>query len=170
MLKKIVLFALLMLPLGAIAQDKIAYLDSEAVMSVMPEVAQMQDSIQKVQEAFKKEMTIMEDEYSKKFEAYMAEAEGLIESIRTRREGELRDIEQRAQAHQEQFQTDLQQLYRQLLAPIQQKVREAIQTVGAENNFTYVLEASAQAGSQILYVSPTAVDATPLVKQKLGLQ
>ncbi len=96
----------------------------------------------------------------------MNEGDSLVESIRIRRMQEIQDIDQRAATFNEQSQKQLQQLYEQLISPIQQKVRDAIQTVGAENSFTYILES----GNTILYVSPTALDATPLVKKKLGIQ
>lgn len=166
MVRKIVLFALLLLPLGVCAQEKIAYFNSAEVIMVMPEYTQMQDSIQKTQEAIKKEMAVMEEEYSTKYQAFMAEAEGLIESIRVRRMQEIQDIEQKAAKYNEDSQLQLQQLYEKLMAPIQQKVRDALQTVGAENNYAYILEA----GATVLYVNPASPDATPLVKQKLGLQ
>lgn len=166
MFKKIVLFTLLFIPVSLLAQEKIAYFNSGEVIMAMPEYTQMQDSLQKTQEAFRKEMSSMEDEYSKKYQAFMAEADGLVESIKVRRMQEIQDIEQKASNFNEQSQQQLQQLYEQLMTPIQQKIREAIQTVGAENNYTYILEA----GATVLYVSPTATDATPLVKKKLGLQ
>ncbi|MDR0427031.1 MAG: OmpH family outer membrane protein [Dysgonamonadaceae bacterium] len=166
MLKKIVLLALLLAPVGVFAQDKIAYFNSVEVITAMPEYVQMQDSIQKKQEEFRKEMRILEEEYSKKYEAFLAEAEGLSEAIRNRRMTEIQDIEQRAAKYNEDSQTEIQQLYEQLLVPIQQKVRDALQKVGEENSFTYILDA----GSTVVYVSPTAPDATPLVKTKLSLQ
>jgi outer membrane protein len=164
MFKKIVLFAILLFPVGAFAQEKIAYFNSAEVITTMPEYTQMQDSIQKTQAAVQSELLILEEEYKKKYEAFMAEADKLVETIKVRRMQEIQDIEQRAATFQEQSQKQLQQLYEQLLAPIQQKVRSAIQTVGAENNFTYILDAAS-----LLYFSSSASDATPLVKKKLGI-
>ncbi|MDR0682319.1 MAG: OmpH family outer membrane protein [Dysgonamonadaceae bacterium] len=164
MFKKIVLFAILLLPVGTFAQEKIAYFNSAEVITTMPEYTQMQDSIQKTQAAVQSELLILEEEYKKKYEAFMADADKLVETIKVRRMQEIQDIEQRAATFQEQSQKQLQQLYEQLLAPIQQKVREAIQTVGVENNFTYILDAVS-----LLYYSPSASDATPLVKKKLGI-
>ena len=165
MFKKIVLFALLFVPVSLFAQDKMAYFNSAEVIPIMPEYAQMQDSIQKMQVGFQKEMKDLEDEYSKKYEAFMAEGEKLIESIRVRRMQEIQDIAQRAESYSEQFQKELQQTYDVLLQPIQQKVKDALDKVGAENNFTFIFD-----GSALVYVGTNAIDATSLVKKKLGLQ
>jgi outer membrane protein len=164
MLKKIVLFAFLLIPLGAIAQDKIAYLNSEEVITAMPEYAQLQDSLQNTQKAFEAYLAEMQDEYSKKYQAFMKEGDMLNEAIRIRRLQEVQEIEQKAANFAEESKERLQQLYAALMTPIEQKVRNAIQAVGAENNFTYVLNAGV-----MMYVSPTATNATDLVKKKLGL-
>jgi outer membrane protein len=165
MIKKIVLFALLLIPVGAFAQEKIAYFNSADVIQVMPEYIQMQDSLQKTQTAIESELVILGEEYKKKYESFMTEADKLVESIKIRRMQEIQDIENRASNFQEQSQKQLQQLYEQLMVPIQQKVRNAIKAVGEENGFAYILDSAG-----ILYISPSATDASPLVKKKLGLQ
>jgi outer membrane protein len=165
MLKKIVFFAFLLISTGAIAQEiKIAYLNSPEVITVMPEYIQLQDTLQKTKEAIEAELKILEDEYNKKYTAFMGESETLVESIRIRRLQEIQDIEQRAQTFNQQSQQSLQQLQQNLFIPIQQKVKEAIDAVGAENNFTYIVDATT-----LLYINPQSIDATPLVKKKLGL-
>ncbi|MDR2086940.1 MAG: OmpH family outer membrane protein [Dysgonamonadaceae bacterium] len=166
MLKKFVLFTLLLIPAGIVAQEvKIAYLNSADIITAMPEYTQMQDSLQKSQTAVAEELKIMEDEYGRKYSALMSESETLADPIKTRRLQEIQDIEQRAQNFQQESQQRLRQLQEALFAPIQQKVKTAIEAVGGENNFTYVLEAGT-----LLYINPqTGVDATGLVKKKLGI-
>jgi outer membrane protein len=164
MFKKIILSVLLMLPLGVFAQEKIAYFSSQEIIVIMPEYKQMQDSLQNTQKAIQAEMEILKEEYNTKYQAFMKEGDTLIESIRIRRMQEIQDIEQRASTYAEQEQQRLGQLQQALYEPILKKVREAIQEVGKENNFTYILE-----GGSLLYISTTATDATPLVQKKLKL-
>jgi outer membrane protein len=164
MLKKIVLLALFALPMSVFAQEKIAFFNSPEVTAAMPESKQMADSLQKIQEAVKSELTILQEEYEKKYKAFMDEGDKLIESIKIRRMQEIKDIEERAGLFQEQSQQRYGETRDALLKPIYDKVRDALQKVGAENNFTYILDAGS-----LLYVNPSAIDATPLVKQKLGL-
>ena len=164
MLKKIILLALILLPVGAFAQEKIAYFNPMEIYVIMPEYKQMQDSLKKVQTAVEKEMELLREEYSKKYEAYMKEAEGLIESIRIRRLQDITDLEQRAAQFSEDAQQRMVQTQQSLAAPIQKKVADAIQAVGAANNFLYILDASV-----LLYVSPNAIDATQLIQKHLKL-
>ena len=167
MLKRIVLFALLFVSMGAMAQDvsKIAYFNSGEIITIMPEYLQMQDSLKREQTAVEDEMKIFEEEYSKKYAALMAEGDTLIESIKVRRLQEIRDIEEKAGIFNQESQQRLQQLQQNLFIPIQQKVRTALEEVGTENGFAYILDAAS-----LLFVNPSSTDATPLVKAKLGLK
>ena len=164
MLKKIVLCALIVLPLGAFAQEKIAYFNPSEIFVIMPEFKQMQDSLQKVQAYMQNELVGLRDEYNKKYQAFMNESDGLIESIKIRRMQEIQDLEQRAALYSEQAQQDLMQLQQTLSEPIQKKLRDAVQAVGAANNYLYILE-----GGSVWYISPNAIDATPLVQKYLKL-
>jgi outer membrane protein len=166
MLKKISLFALLLVSAGAFAQEiKIAYLNSADIITAMPEYTLLQDSLQKFQSAVTEELKIMEEEHSRKYTAFMNESETLPDAIKTRRLQEIQDIEQRAQNFQQDSQQRLRQLQEGLFAPIQQKVKTAIEAIGEENSFTYILEAGS-----LLFINPqTGIDATVLVKKKLGL-
>ena len=164
MLKKFVLFAFLFVSMGVMAQEKIAYFNSGEIITIMPEYLQMQDSLQKEHAAIENEIKIFEEEYRKKYEAFMAEGETLVESIKVRRLQEIRDIEEKAENFNQQEQLRLQQLQQNLFIPIQQKVRTALEEVGAENSFAYILDAAG-----LLYINPSSADATPLVKAKLGL-
>jgi len=164
MLRKVILFALLLLPLGAFAQEKIAYFNQREIIVIMPEYKQMEDSLQKFQLAVQTEMEILREEYDKKYQAFMKEADGLIESVKTRRMLEIQDLDQRYSLYAEQSQQDYSQLSQALSAPITKKLHDALQAVGAANNFLYILP-----GENLLYTSPNAIDATPLVQKHLKL-
>ena len=167
MFKKIVLFALLLVPMGAMAQDasKIAYFNSGEIITIMPEYLQMQDSLKREQAAIEDMLRVYEEEYGKKYTALMAEGDTLVESIKVRRLQDIRDIEERAASFNQDSQQRLQQLQQNLFIPIQQKVRTAIEEVGTENGFAYILDAAS-----LLFINPSSTDATPLVKAKLGLK
>ena len=165
MFKKIVLFALAMFPVIAFAQDKIAYVNIQDVYVSMPEYKQMQDSLQKSADEFQAELKSMSDEYSKKLSDYVNQQDSLNESIKQRRQAELEDIRQRASTFQESAAQKQDELQQKLSGPIQDKLQKAINEVGNENNFLYIANAGA-----FLYASPSAVDATPMIKKKLGIQ
>jgi outer membrane protein len=167
MIKKVVLFALLLIPMGAIAQEtqKIAYFSPAEVIQIMPEYTKMQDSLQREQNSMENELKLLGEEYNKKYAAFMSESETLSETIKVRRLQDLKDLEERASTFNQQSQQLLEQLYRSLMAPIEEKIKNAITAVGAENNYAYILNAAS-----LLYISPSSIDATPLIKTKLGIK
>jgi len=165
MVKKIVLFALVMFPVIAFAQDKIAYVNSMDVLTNMPEYKLMQDSLNKSNNEFQAELKNMSDEYTKKLSDYVNQRDSLNESIKARREQEIQDLQQRAELFQQSAAQQQDAMQQRLSAPIYDKFQKAVNDVGKENNFLYVID------SQVLrYSSPTATDATPLIKKKLGIQ
>ena len=167
MFKKILLFALVMLPFSIFAQEsqKIAYVNLTDVYVAMPEYKQMQDSLKKSEAEFQNELQGMSDEYTKKLSDYVSQRDSLNESIKLRREQELDNIRQRAENFQQLAAQQQDALQQSLAAPIQDKLQKAINEVGKENNFLYI------ANSQVfLYLAPHATDATPMVRKKLGIQ
>jgi len=167
MIKKFLFIALVTFPVIAFAQEvqKIAYANRGDVVTSMPEYKAMQDSLKKANDEYQAELKILSDEYQKKLVAYTQQQDSLNESIKQRRLGELQDLQQRAQTFQETADKQQAELQQKLSQPIQEKLMKAINDVGKENNFLYIINSQA-----FLYVSPTATDATPLVKKKLGIQ
>jgi len=165
MFKKIVLFALAMFPVIAFAQEKIAYVNSMDVLTTMPEYKQMQDSLTKSQNEFQSELKGMYDEYQKKLSDYVAQQDSLNESIKLRRQQELQDLNQRADNFQQYAAQQQDAMQQRLSTPIYDKFQKAVSDVGKENSFLYIIDSNA-----LRYSSPTATDATPLIKKKLGIQ
>ena len=167
MIKKILLFALMLIPVYAFAQEsqKIAHLFTSEVLLAMPEFTQMNDSLQKQAAIFDGEMKMLQEDYQKKYETYLEQRDSLTESIRMRREQELTDLGEKAMTFQQEARSAQEQLQEALITPIREKIVKAVQEVAAENKYAYVIEIQ-----YLLYVSPESVNATPLVKTKLGIK
>lgn len=167
MFKKIVLFALLLLPMGVFAQEnaKIAHVNSMEIFNAMPETAAAEKEFAAFNQSFQDELKRLEEEYNKKYTEYMQQQDSLTQSIRIRRLQEVKDLEERIQTFYQQSSQESQKKREDLNMPIIQKIQNAIKAVGDENGYTYVMEAGA-----FIYVSPKAIDATPLVRTKLGLK
>ena len=154
-MKKLIIFLLMMLPLGVFAQEsKIAIVNTQEVIQAMPEFATMQKQMADMEAKYKNEMQVMQDEYNKKYSDFVAQQDSLTENIKMRRMQELQDMEQRTQ----------QKKQGELFTPIQDKLKNAIKAVGDEKGYTYILDPQI-----VLYQGNTAVDATQFVKAKLGI-
>lgn len=164
-MKKLIIFLLMMLPLGVFAQEsKIAIVNTQEVIQAMPEFATMQKQMADMEAKYKNEMQVMLDEYNKKYSDFVAQQDSLTENIKMRRMQELQDMEQRTQNFIQISQQDFQKKQGELFTPIQDKLKNAIKAVGDEKGYTYILDPQI-----VLYQGNTAVDATQFVKAKLGI-
>lgn len=166
MLKKAIIIALLALPVAIFAQDKLGHINSQEIISQMPERAKIEATIDTLQGQWENELTRMKEEYSGKIKEYQDKQATMSESIRQARISELSEMEQRIGTFQQQAYQDLQKKQQELIAPIIDKVKKAIDQVGTENGYTYIFDMGSQV---ILYKSPKSNDITPLVKKKLAL-
>lgn len=168
MIKKFLLAICLAVPVALCAQTvKFGTVDVESIIPSMPEYTQANAQLQEAANKYQNEYKTLQDEINKK----MAEYQQLIDdpntpkSIKDRRIQELQEMDERSKQFMETAQQDLQRQNQQLMAPIQEKMVNAIKQVGADNGFTMLFPVGMS-----LYDSPEVVDATPLVKAKLGIQ
>jgi len=167
MLKKIALVILCSLPIGLMAQDKLGHLNTQEIISIMPEVQTVQTALGDLQTQWENELLKMREEYYAKIQEYQEKQATMPESIKEARQSEIVEMEQRITTFSQQASADLQRKQQELFEPIIEKVRKAINEVGAENNYTYIFDLSMQS---IIYNSPKSNDITALVKKKLNLK
>ncbi|MEY8488095.1 OmpH family outer membrane protein [uncultured Parabacteroides sp.] len=164
-MKKLIIFLLMMLPLGVFAQEsKIAIVNTQEVIQAMPEFATMQKQMADMEAKYKNEMQVMNDEYTKKYSDFIAQQDSLTENIKMRRMQELEDMQQRTQNFIQISRQDFDKKQGELFAPIQDKLKKAIDEVGAEKGYIYILDPQI-----VLFKGNAAVDATQFVKAKLGI-
>lgn len=149
------------------AEDKIAYINTEAIMQDMPELKDIQKTLEEEQAKYRSEMELMEKEYESKVMAYKEQEATMSDAMKQTRQGEITDIEQRYQTFRQQVVQELQKKQEQLYQPVVEKIKKAIEEVGKEKGYAYILDESTQV---ILYHSPSAANAEPAVRAKLGLK
>lgn len=144
---------------------KFGYIDSNELLDLMPG----KDSIQKALETYGKtlqnQLQTMYQEYQNKLADYQANVNTMSTIIKQTKEKELGDLETRIQDFQSQADTDLQNKQVELLQPMIDKARKAIEAVGREHGYTYIFDAGV--GTLLYYEKGDNI--LPLVKQKLGL-
>lgn len=168
MVKKLILAALMILPLTAFAQ-KFATVDVEALIPLMPEYTEMQTKLEDASKQYETAFQGLTEEIDKLYKEYQAIADDttVLDTIKERRIQEIQERTQNAEKFRTTAQQDLARQQQQLMAPIIQKFNDAVSSVGAEGGFTLVFPKSQDL---ILYAGSDVVDATPLVKAKLGLK
>jgi outer membrane protein len=165
-MKKIFVLMLLVLAMGLQAQEiKIAVVNTQKIMTAMPDISEVESQLATMGQQYEKELKAMNDEYTRKYAELQSQSDSLTDNIRMMRLQELNDIQARAENFAPQARDHMQKKQEELMAPIREKIQKAIKEVGEENGYTYILEPSI-----ILYMSPSAVDATDKVKTKLGIK
>ena len=155
----------MLFPIFAGAQShKIGIVDSQKVLSEMPEMKSMQSELDNLAKKYEDTLVQLQKEFQTKYQDFVKEQETMVESIKSRKQQELEDLSKRIQDLNNVAQQDMQKKQVELFAPIQTKLREAINKVGNDGGFTYIMDAS-----QMLYVGTGSEDVTSLVKSKLGL-
>ncbi|MDR1646219.1 MAG: OmpH family outer membrane protein [Tannerellaceae bacterium] len=167
-MKKLIVLLFMLLPLGVLAQEvKIAHVNIQAIFTAMPEMSAIEKKIADLNEGYTKELKQMEDEYTKKYSDFAAQQDSLTENIKLRRMQEIEDMRVRMENFVPIAREDVQKKQQELYQPIQEKIVNAIKAVGDEKGYTYIVSMEP---SLFLYTGSAAIDATPFVKTKLGLQ
>lgn len=168
-MKKIIVISLLaILSLGsAIAQDiKLGHINTQELLVVLPQKIAADAELKKHANQLETFRTSIQDELSKKYEEYLTQRDSYTDLVKATKEKELQDLQQRLSTYEKTAQQDLRQKETELIQPIIEAVKKAIEEVGKENNFLYIFDAST---GNLLFQSTESVDITPLVKAKLGI-
>ncbi len=166
MLKKLFIAVLCCLPLTMAAQTfKFGTVNTAEVLAVMPERADAEKQMQDLTRRYEDEFVKLQEDFQKKYLEVQAMGDTVPETILMRRYEELQAMDQRIQSFRQVAEQDIAKKQEELFMPIQQKLMEAINAVGAENNFTYIFDVNAP-----YYKGTTNEDVTPLVKAKLGIK
>ena len=171
MLKKIALVLMLALPMGVFAQNlKFGHINAQEIVSAMPEFAKAQSDIEALDKQLTSELQRTQEEFNKKYQEFQQAIakDSLPANIAERRQKELQDMMQR----QEQFQQDAQQqmakAQNDAMAPIYQKLDNAIKAVGAAEGVIYIFDL---ARTSIPYVNESqSINLTNKVKANLGIK
>ncbi len=166
MLKKLLLVAVMAVPMCLFAQ-KFGYVNSQEIFNLMPEKKTAEATIAEVSKKYETEFKALQDEFNKKLQDYQALTTDTPASIKERREQELQELNNKIQNFQEVAGQDMQRQQATLVAPIQEKIKTAIQSVGAENGFTFIFDTSIPS---VAYTGTDAVNVTPMIKTKLNLK
>ncbi|CDB12028.1 MULTISPECIES: OmpH family outer membrane protein [Bacteroides] len=168
MLKKFALaIALFALPLGAMAQQKFAHMNSQEVITVMPEFTKAQADLDALAKQYQKEMETGEAELNKKYQEFLQQADSLPQNIAERRQKEIQDMAQRQQQFQQEAAQAMQKAQTDAMAPIYKKLDEAIQAVGKAEGVIYIFDL---ARTSIPYIGTESIDLTAKVKTQLGIK
>ena len=170
MLKKIALVMLLALPMGVFAQNlKFGHINAQEIITVMPEFTKAQNDIQNLEKQLTAELQRTQEEFNKKYQEFQQAIakDSLPQNIAERRQKELQDMAERQEQFQQEAQQGMQKAQQEKMAPVYQKLDNAIKAVGEAEGVIYVFDL---ARTQIPYIGAQSIDLTTKVKAQLGIK
>lgn len=170
MLSKLIatLTAALLLCHAAEAQKpRFGHFDSGAFIEALPEIKATQKTLEAEQAKHETQLTTLQEDFNKQVQAYQAKQQTMTPAERQAKEEELQDLQQRILTFRQTAVQDLQKKQQELIAPITQRVLQAVQQVGVNNGFLYIFESK---GGLILSMGRQSEDIAPLVRKQLGMQ
>jgi len=152
--------------LSAQNKIKLAHVNSNDLMMMMPGIDSVQKSIQDYAKRLDDDGKAMLAEYEKKVIDFQNNQATMSQSLQQVRMKEIQDLEARIRAFEELAQEELQTKQETLLRPIVDKARAAIAEVAKEQGYTYVFDSALG----VLLYSDDSDNIIELVKKKLGIK
>ena len=148
---------------------KLATVNVQELFDAMPEKATAEASLKNASDKYQAEYKTIQDEFNKKYADYQALANDAAtpQTIKERRMQELQENDQKIQTFQRQAKLDLDELRKNLTAPIYAKIQKTVEAVGNEEGITYIIDTS---DNRVVFRGAGAIDVTAKVKAKLEAQ
>lgn len=148
--------------------QKYACVDTEYILSNVPEYKQAQKELEEVSVQWQKEVEVKFQSVDRLYKAFQAEAVILPADLKAQKENEIIAAEKEAKNLQKQRfgnDGDLAKKRSELVKPIQDRIYNAIEKVAQEKNYSVVFDKAG--GATILYVD-NKTDISDLVLAELG--
>lgn len=150
---------------GSAMAQKIAHINLNDLLLLMPERKKAETDIQEYAKTLDGQMRTMNAEYESKVQEYTSKESIMTEPVKLDKQKEIADLEERIRNFQSTAQESLQKKQNELLEPMLTKAKKSVEEVAKESGYKYVIDSSQ---GTLLY-SDAADDIMPLVKKKLGL-
>lgn len=171
---KSLLLTAVMICLGTVSSfaqiggQKFAYVDSDYILSNIPEYADAQEELNALSTKWENEVKAIYNKVSEMYKKYQTEMVLLSEDQKHAREQDIINKEREAKTLQEQYFGPEGQLYQkrsELIQPIQEKIYTALTEYAQTKGYTFIFDLAS--GTSILYASDK-VDVSDDVLDQLG--
>lgn len=167
MFKKILLVAALLLPMVASAQTlKIGIVDTSEILQKLPDTAEAQQKLADASKKYEDEYAKLGEEMKRRYDELANMGDDELQAIRERKTKDFQEYQMKIQQFEQSASEDLAKYNQELMTPIVQKVRNAIEAVGKEGGYSLIQDYNQQI---ILYYDAPVVNITDDVKAKLGV-
>lgn len=163
-MKKLFLILSLLLVSLTHAQTKVGTINTEFIMSQMPELESVDQEMKAYSRELDGELRRKFEEYQELTQKFQAEEKDLNDVVKKFRQNEIADLEEEIQQMQEKSQQKLRKKQEDLLRPLYNKIGNALEVIVEKENYTQVFTESAS----LVFVHPD-YDLTKQVMEMLEL-
>ncbi|SMO77421.1 OmpH family outer membrane protein [Fodinibius sediminis] len=156
MIKKILSTAGLFLFLvssAAYGQLKIGYMNTQEVLSQLPQRSQVEEELNSFIQSKRSELEDRIASFQDEVATYQQNQSSMSEQQVQQREQELADQEASLQEFQQNIQSQIQQRRSELLEPLYSTMDQAIADVAESNDLDFVLNQATNTGENVIYYS-----------------
>lgn len=142
-----VLFCLLMYSSATLAQSKIGWLSTQAVMDKLLEAQEAQRQLDVLVTEWQNELAKMQNDWQRKFQEYDKKKLIYTDKDRIEKEKELQELDKKiADYRNRKFgqNGELFQKQNELMKPVQDKIFKAIQEIAKDEGYDYVFDKSGE--------------------------
>ncbi len=168
-MKKIsIIFVLILFSITYGFSQKLAYVDTEYILSKIPAYENAQDKLDELSKGWQKEIESKFSEVENKYKEYQAEHVLLSAEMKKQRQTEIINLEKEANNLKNKYfgnEGDLYNKRKELVKPIQDEVFNAIKEMATEGNYGFILDKSS--GMSLIYTD-NKYDLSSEVLKKLG--
>lgn len=145
------------------AQAKIGHINTDELLSLMPETKAMNDELAKLGQTYDNQLKEEQNKLQEKLKKYQAEAATQTDEENQKRSEEVQQDQQNLYQASQAAKDDLTSKRNEKLKPILDKAKQAIEAVAKEQGMVYVLDDSS-------LIVANGTDLLPAVKTKLGIK
>lgn len=149
--------------------QRLGYIDTEFIMTKMPEYAQAQTELNKLSDTWQKEIEAQQKDIDKMYRTYQAEEVVLTEPMKKKRQDEMLKKEQELKAYRTKqfgYEGQIFKKRQELNKPVQDKIFEAVEKVAKTKKLDLIFDKASEL--TMIYTNPT-FDYTEYVLEELGL-
>ena len=153
----------------ALGQLKVGYMNSQEVLSQMPERSSVQQQLNSFIKQKRSELQQRTAAFQDSVAAYQQNQSSMSQSQIKQREQELTEMENSMRQFQQSIQQQIQRRRSSLLQPLYDRMNQAISTVAEEQGLDFVLNEATSRGEQVIYYSESErLDITDEVLEQIN--
>ncbi|MDE5709408.1 MAG: OmpH family outer membrane protein [Alistipes sp.] len=162
---KLTLAVALTLSASSLFAQKFGRINSQEILLSMPETKEMETNMQAFYKDLQDNLETITVEFNQKYLDFQKNFDSYSDAVRQLKQKELQELQSRREEFEQIAQQEYQKKQQELLTPIIDKAKNAIDKIAKENGYLAVFET----GSLAAYDAEALTDLAPQVRKELGI-